>query len=388
MLASGRPVALPEVATSSAGLQALATLTASVPDPDARARAFASAAAALRRGTVAQAAAAFSQVVDAGGSAPLVPTTEQQVFQATRGDVRPPMVAVRPAGARSSLDYPVVRVDTEEREAGVDAAAVEGVVRLLETQGRAAAVVDGFRRPPGPGNGPAPGLAAAGEAGVVPVARWSDAEVLLQQLAELGRPSRLLLVLDASASMRAVTVTGATRAQVAQDAVARVVESLPETDAAGLWFFAAGVGTGPDGAALDHVEVVPVRAVDPTAAGLEQRAALLAGTAQLTGRLTPGGTGLLDTVLASVRTVREGYDPAAVNTVVLLTDGGQGDPGGLGLDELVATLAAENGRASRACRRGGGHRRRRPRRAPGRRGRNGRCRVPRRAARGPPARAG
>jgi hypothetical protein len=147
VLASGRPVALPEVATSAAGVQALVALTSSLPDAEARREALAVAATAVRQGTVPDTSAAFSLVSDGGEAAPLVPTTEQQVFDTNRGSVTTPAVAVRPSDGAASLDYPVVRVDTPQREAGVDAAAVEGVVRLLETAGREAAVVDGFRLP-------------------------------------------------------------------------------------------------------------------------------------------------------------------------------------------------------------------------------------------------
>jgi len=54
-----------------------------------------------------------------------------------------------------------------------------------------------------------------------------------------------------------------------------------------------------------------------------------------------GGTGLYDTTLAAVRTVRAGWDPARVNAVVLLTDGDDTDDDGIGLDELLATLRSE-----------------------------------------------
>jgi Mg-chelatase subunit ChlD len=173
------------------------------------------------------------------------------------------------------------------------------------------------------------------------VPAWVEVEVLLQQLAQLGRPARVLAVLDASASMRGVTATGATRAEVTQDAVTGVLAQFPDTSSVGLWFFASGLGSDGAGGRTDHVEVVPLRPLDPAAAGTDQRAELAAGTRELSTRLTAGGTGLFDTALAAVRAVREGYDPGAVNSVVLVTDGRQDDPGAPALAELVATLQAE-----------------------------------------------
>ena len=342
VLGSGRPVALPDLAGSAAGIHVLLALQASVGEGQARRDALGTAAAAVRLGTVTDPAAAFA-LLDAGGEdAPLVPTSEQQVFQESRGSISTPAVAVRPTGPRTSLDYPVVRVDTPQRRAGADAAAVEGVVRLLEGAGRDAAVLDGFRGPERgaaqPSTGPTPDPSAGP---LVPAPRWSDVEVLVRQLEELGRPARVLAVLDATASMRAVTGTGATRAEVAQDAVTVAVGQLPDASSMGLWFFGADLGRDAGGEQTDHVEVVPLRPLDPALAGLDQRSELAAGAATLPLRLTPGRTGLFDTVLAAVRSVREGYDPEAVTTVVVVTDGAQDDPGAPGLDELVATLRAE-----------------------------------------------
>lgn len=366
LLAQGRPLATAELATSAVSVQALVALQSTLDDPAEARSALAQAAAALERGTVEDTPAALDLARADGADAPLVPTTEQQVFQANRGSAATDLVAVQPADGPTSLDYPVVRVDTSERGAGVDAAAVEGVVRLLETAGREAALADGFRAPlplaepssePSPDPSadpsaeatvepsPAPSVervpGAGAEALVVPVPRSSDVDVLLEQLAELNRPSRVLAVLDASTSMRGVTGTGATRAQVVQQAVTDSFGAFGDSSTVGLWFFADGLGTDAAGAPVDHVEVVPLRSLDPAEAGVDQRAELAAGAATLGDRLAPGGTGLFDSTLAAVRALQQDDDPEAVTTVVLVTDGRQEDAGGIGLEELVATLRAE-----------------------------------------------
>jgi Mg-chelatase subunit ChlD len=71
-----------------------------------------------------------------------------------------------------------------------------------------------------------------------------------------------------------------------------------------------------------------------------QRAQLGAALRKLP-TLTNGGTGLYDTTLAAVRTLQDGYDPAAVNSVILLTDGENDDPGSLSLRELLTALERE-----------------------------------------------
>jgi Mg-chelatase subunit ChlD len=51
-----------------------------------------------------------------------------------------------------------------------------------------------------------------------------------------------------------------------------------------------------------------------------------------------GNTALYDTTLAAVQAVRRDYDPSKVNSVVLMTDGENVDPGGISLDQLLAQL--------------------------------------------------
>ena len=80
--------------------------------------------------------------------------------------------------------------------------------------------------------------------------------------------------------------------------------------------------------------------LDARVGGESQRQALGGALAELPG-LTYGGTGLYDTTLAAVRAVRAGYDDEAVNSVVLLTDGRNEDPGSLALPQLLHTLRAE-----------------------------------------------
>jgi Mg-chelatase subunit ChlD len=57
--------------------------------------------------------------------------------------------------------------------------------------------------------------------------------------------------------------------------------------------------------------------------------------------MTDGGTGLHDTTLAAIRTLQDDYEARAVNSVILLTDGENDDPGSLSLNELVSTIERE-----------------------------------------------
>ena len=113
---------------------------------------------------------------------------------------------------------------------------------------------------------------------------------------------------------------------------------VPGDYAIGLWAFAYHL----DGD-QDWAELVPTRELDADVEGRPQRDVLDDQLDSIPERLTPGGTGLYDTTLAAVRAARENYDPTAVNSVLVLTDGtNEDDASGLQLDALLATLANED----------------------------------------------
>jgi len=71
--------------------------------------------------------------------------------------------------------------------------------------------------------------------------------------------------------------------------------------------------------------------------GTTQRARLVQKIRALKPKVG-GSTGLYDTTLAAFREVRKTYDPKAINSVILLTDGANEDPGSISLKELIAAL--------------------------------------------------
>jgi hypothetical protein len=112
---------------------------------------------------------------------------------------------------------------------------------------------------------------------------------------------------------------------------------VPGDYALGLWVFAYQLENGEDWA-----ELVPTRELDAAVGGRTQREVLDEQLGTIPDLLTPGGTGLYDTTLAAVRAASEDYDPTAVNSVLVLTDGtNEDDESGLELDELLATLSSE-----------------------------------------------
>jgi phosphoribosyl 1,2-cyclic phosphodiesterase len=108
---------------------------------------------------------------------------------------------------------------------------------------------------------------------------------------------------------------------------------LPGHARVGVWVFSIDRG-GPD---QDWRVLNPTERLDKLDHGRTQRYALQERIAELP-TLTDGGTGLYDTALAAFRQAQSDYRPGYANSVVLLSDGANEDPGSLTLSQLVAEL--------------------------------------------------
>ena len=333
-LTTDRPLAMPDLASTAEGLSAVAAVRQSLgADADADNAVVQAVLAADRAGTPAP-ADALAAAGTGGADAPLVPVTEQQLIETVHGDDASQLVAVYPSDGSPAMDYPVLRVAA----AGTgDQAAVDAVVEALTSGGAGDQVrAAGFWDTAG---GAPEGTGSAGVRDVAPETMQLDpvsVQALLGRLSSLTAPARLLTVIDVSASMEAPAGDG-TRATLARDAAKSALTLLPDRFSGGLWVFAYHL----DGD-RDWVQLAPLRAFGDDAGGQTQRELIDEQFDSIPGLLTAGGTGLYDTTLAAVRAGREAYDPAAVNTVVLITDGADDDdPAGLGLDALLETLRSE-----------------------------------------------
>ncbi|MGY2127037.1 substrate-binding domain-containing protein [Blastococcus sp. SYSU DS0617] len=332
-LTTDQDVAVPDLAGSAEGIAALSALRTSLGgDEDADNGVVEVVLSAARSGS-------SEEALEAGGQgaedAPLVPVSEQTVYAAHASAADSSLVAVYPSEGSPMLDYPVFRVAAGD---GQQQQAVDAVVAALTSdEARTAAMEAGFRGAEG-----APPPAAGEESGIREEApqpvELDPAEVggLLARLTSLAAPSRILAVLDVSTSMEAPAGNG-TRATLARDAARTTLSLVPGEYALGLWFFAYElVGD------QDWQELVPIRKLDTEVDGQTQREILDAQAATLPQRLTPGGTGLYDTTLAAVRAARANYDPSAVNSVLVMTDGtNEDDADGISMEALLSTLTAE-----------------------------------------------
>ena len=332
-LTTERPLAVPDLAASAEGLSVLAAVRQSLGGGEEADNAVVEAVLAAARGEVPSPADALRAGTEGGADAPLVPVSEQEVLATNRAAGSESLLAVYPSDGSPALDYPLLRLPVEEDVAP----AVDAVVEALTAGSTAQAVrAAGFRDPQGTapeGAGPETGVQEA-----APAVLELDAAALqglLGRLSSLATPSRLLTVIDVSTSMNAPAGDG-TRATLARDATKSALTLLPDSYSGGVWAFAYQL----DGD-TDHVELAPLRQFGADAGGQTHRELLVEQFDSIPDLLRPGGTGLYDTSLAATRAAREAYDPEAVNSVVLITDGENEDDTGIQLGELLDTLRAE-----------------------------------------------
>lgn len=261
---------------------------------------------------------------------PIVPATEQEVvaFNAARPAVE--VVAVYPPEGWVVSEVPVLGLRggwvSDEQRAASEAFA-DFVVRGSAQQALSRA---GWR---------AARLATTmtAEAGVVATEpRYTPAQpsqdVLartLQNWTALDRRGSVLVVLDTSGSMKEeVGASGRSRLDVAKQAVLDSLPFFADEASVGLWTFSrATSGT-------DWRQVVPLGRLDRRVGPTTARDTIATAVPRITAT---GDTALYETTLAAVEAVRAAWQPGP-NTVVLISDGKNEDPGSPDLEQTLARL--------------------------------------------------
>lgn len=269
------------------------------------------------------------QVAELATSGGTAVASEQSVLANRSGAAKELHMSVPDSGTLA-LDYPLVLSASSERREITSEGVTALTAILTSDKAQDAFSAAGFRSPDG-----SPVDGGVGEVKAASLPRTDEVASLLSAWTLLSRPSRTLAVIDVSGSMQ-YAAGDSSRIGVTVEAAQAGQRLFPDGSAMGMWAFSVGLGR--DG--KDYVPLVPVRRLDAEVNGTSQRALLEKATASLIER-TGGGTGLYDSVLAAYRAAQDGYDPKAVNSVVLLTDGENEDPGSIGLDKLLDTLERE-----------------------------------------------
>ncbi|REE94990.1 substrate-binding and VWA domain-containing protein [Thermomonospora umbrina] len=248
---------------------------------------------------------------------------------------RTPLVAVYPKEGTLMSDHPYVRLRTIA--ATKKRRVAEDFLRYLrgpEVQGEFAR--NGFR---GHDNRAGPLLTQAN--GLLPdhpkrVIAPPAPDVLDRVLVgweSLRKRANVLFLVDVSGSMaESVPGTGRNRMQLARRSLNRAVGDFVGVDRVGLWEFSSNLA-----GRIDHRALVPIDAMRTPGHRRRLRNRI--------GALRPrGDTGLYDSTLAAFEHVKVRRRAGAINSVVVLTDGRNDDPGGgLSLQALLPELADGSG---------------------------------------------
>ena len=262
------------------------------------------------------------------------PASEQAAFAhaaSAPGTVR----AVIPTSGTISLDYPwlVNRALPADRRALADRAA-----RALRSDAARRAIAKAGFRPTDTTTGPTIQGTTMPPYTELPAPSAAQRAGALDQWHILRKDMRMLAIIDVSGSMRypAKDTKGMSRAKVTEEAAVTALRILPGGSRIGAWVFS----TDQRGKGVDHRELARVEQLDTPYAGKTWRDNLIAATRTLPKRLG-GDTGLYDTTAAAYQKMVAEYDPTHVNSVVIMTDGKNDDPGGgLDISQLLATIKA------------------------------------------------
>jgi hypothetical protein len=328
--------AIPEPVRNSEGLLSLLSETQQPSAPSvSQGQALVARLLKLSKNAYLNPSTAFDQLAYAPGQASTFVASEQAVIQENRTHGSVFAVAVYPAKPTLGLDFPVVRLSRPNDDPALAQAAdtFEKVLRSSYADARYAEA--GLRSPDG---SPVPKLGA--DQGVTPdlvppsTVPPADQTVNMVRLWNAAvADARDLAVIDLSGSMADPVGNGQSRAAVAAAAAQRAVTFFPDTSALGLWVFSTD-----QGASTPWSQLVALGPLSDRVGDISRRQALIAAAASMPGRVH-GGTALYDTVLAAYQSVRDSYDPSKVNSVVLMTDGKNGDTNSTRtLGQLLAQL--------------------------------------------------
>ena len=141
---------------------------------------------------------------------------------------------------------------------------------------------------------------------------------------------------DGSGLGEVTTMTLSDESMAQEVLQAWAVLALPGSVQAGLWVFADDIGGG----GQDHREVQPIRRLDDVVDGHAHRDLMNSLSPTVAGAVADRSA-LYDTTLAAFRHMQDTYDPRAINSVIVLTDGRDDGSSSIGRQELLATLERE-----------------------------------------------
>jgi hypothetical protein len=260
-----------------------------------------------------------------------IATMSEQAVLAYDRKAPPVPLAVVPIDGAPALDYPFSVVSGKPR--GVARAAELFRSALVSPAYRDIFAATGFRGPDGIPNQCFPAGHGATTAPVtgVPLGDLTKISNVINVWSASRTPSRVLTLVDVTSSMATRLPVpanpGATRLNVLQQTAIEGLKLFTNDSEMGLWGFANGLPGG-----KDYRELVPIGPLDGGQRNKINTSVL--GSAPL----PTNNCGLYESVLAAYQTVKDGFNPAMSNAVVVFVDGRNSRPGGMDLDRLQVEL--------------------------------------------------
>ncbi|MGJ0119528.1 substrate-binding domain-containing protein [Williamsia sp. MIQD14] len=260
-----------------------------------------------------------------------VVTTEQQFLSHTAATPTTKLTEAVPAVGTAFLDHPMLVTAAADRRDTAREAGQRFAREVSSAAGQTALAAQHYRPPTR-----AP-LAGTGVGDVAPIALRDPSQQTktLRQWAVVAEPIRTLVAMDVSGSMEE-QVGSSTRAELLVQAALTGNKLFPNNTAIGMWYFSVDKG----GPGQDWVEIAPIEREDHVRPDGRTQREFLNSQAQDYQRYVGGGTGLYDTTLAAYKKVLDTYDPNYSNSIIVLTDGRNEDPGSMGLSELLSKIRA------------------------------------------------
>ena len=276
-------------------------------------------------------AALLQRAKDAPDAAEAFPVEESVVAAYLKANPGVGLTAALPTDGTAQFDHPFVTFS----DAAPGVASATQALQSALTSGDAPARLKeaGLRSGPADADAAVAGM-PAGAPTYLPAPAAPIAAGLLRSWSSVRTEMKMLAVIDTSGSMKS-PAGASTRMALAHQAGLIALSAFPSGSSIGLWQLGYRLG----GMNQDWRELVPTRDLTQVVDGRDQKS-ILADGFTMAASMPGGGTGLYDTVLGAYQAAQAGFDPARVNSVVLLTDGFNDDPYSITLDQLIGQLTA------------------------------------------------
>ncbi|WP_392426157.1 substrate-binding domain-containing protein [Barrientosiimonas humi] len=263
-------------------------------------------------------------------AARVFPTSEQRLASYNSAHPDSKLTALVPSEGAGELTYTWVTPVKPK----VPAKAVDALLgQLTSPEGRSQMSLAGLRV----AGGQTPRSSIPSDVKFIGYPSLDESQGAQRAWVSLRKDARMLVLVDVSGSMSSPAEPGSktTRIQMLNGVASNALGGLPKSTAMGAWAFSTDL----DGKGKDYLELAPD--IKPlTAPHIAELRRQLARTPSMVAK--NGDTGLYDSISAAYRFMTSTYDPDYVNSVVVLTDGKNDDPGGgLDLAKLLTQLKGQ-----------------------------------------------